>query len=322
MGEVEELPARSSRTAAISAPSASDRSVLGRGQKGQQRGQILDRQFGPDLAAGRPRRSAGPAALQARMISGNRSDRRCTRIRKSPGRTGRRTRTPPSPSSGIVSFGDHPADFIGDPRGQDHGVMLVARAGRPGRSSGLVVGRVRLVDHRPEIDAPGQIGLEGACGDAGREAGRGAAVEDAYRPAAGSPAPSGTNIPASDRQAVPRCPPAAGRTPRCIRSNASRVGALEGIDRLLLVADHEDRARRSRRARRSPLVNSCARLLDHVPLRRAGVLRLVDQDVVDAAVEPVQHPGRDRAGRSADRAALQDQIVEIEPAAQLACARS
>ena len=32
--------------------------------------------------------------------------------------------------------------------------------------------------------------------------------------------------------------------------------------------------------------------LHDIPLLRAGVLRLVDQDMVDAAVELVEHPGR------------------------------
>ena len=31
---------------------------------------------------------------------------------------------------------------------------------------------------------------------------------------------------------------------------------------------------------------------DHLPLLGAGVLRLVDQDVIEAAIELVQHPGR------------------------------
>ena len=43
--------------------------------------------------------------------------------------------------------------------------------------------------------------------------------------------------------------------------------------------------------------------LDHPPLRRARVLRLVDQDVVEAAVEPPEHPGRGAGSRRAARSA-------------------
>ena len=55
--------------------------------------------------------------------------------------------------------------------------------------------------------------------------------------------------------------------------------------------------------------------VDDVPLPRAGVLRLVDQHVIDAAVELVVHP----AGRAAvqHRQRLVDQIVIIEQAAFL-----
>ena len=42
--------------------------------------------------------------------------------------------------------------------------------------------------------------------------------------------------------------------------------------------------------------------LDDRPLLGVGVLRLVDQDVVDAAVELVEHPGRDARPRSRSRA--------------------
>ena len=71
---------------------------------------------------------------------------------------------------------------------------------------------------------------------------------------------------------------------------ASRRGALEREDRLLLVADREDRARDVPRAP-APAVNSADQLRDDLPLLRARVLRLVDQHVVDAEVELVVHPG-------------------------------
>ena len=96
------------------------------------------------------------------------------------------------------------------------------------------------------------------------------------------------------------------------RIELARRRALEREDRLLLVADREDRA-----------LDAVARavagrklrddVLDDVPLPRAGVLRLVDQDMIDAAVELVMHP----AGRNLvqHRQRLVDQIVIVEQAA-------
>ena len=49
---------------------------------------------------------------------------------------------------------------------------------------------------------------------------------------------------------------------------------------------------------------------DDLPLLRAGVLRLVDQDVVDAAVELVMHPGRPDLVEQRER--LVDQVVVVE----------
>ena len=67
------------------------------------------------------------------------------------------------------------------------------------------------------------------------------------------------------------------------------VGTLEAVDRLLLVADHEQRALAAR-ARPAPAKSSSVSLSDDPPLPRAGVLRLVDQHMVDPRVELEQHP--------------------------------
>ena len=91
-----------------------------------------------------------------------------------------------------------------------------------------------------------------------------------------------------------------------------RRGALKRKDRLLLVADREDGAH-----------HAVARALaggefgndmdDDVPLPRAGILRLVDQHMVDAAIELVMHPARRDALKHVQR--LVDQIVIVEQAA-------
>ena len=91
-----------------------------------------------------------------------------------------------------------------------------------------------------------------------------------------------------------------------------KIGTLERIDRLLLVADDKDGARDVTCA---PACGEFLRQkLDHAPLFRTGVLCLVDKDVVNAAVQPEQHPLRHRRiGQQSAR--LADQIVKIKPAA-------
>ena len=73
------------------------------------------------------------------------------------------------------------------------------------------------------------------------------------------------------------------------------IGALEAEDRLLLVADREQRARTHPLARALAGKELLRQLVDDAPLLRAGVLRFVDQDVVEPAVELVEHPGRGMA---------------------------
>ena len=95
----------------------------------------------------------------------------------------------------------------------------------------------------------------------------------------------------------------------------ARVGPLEGIDRLLLVADDKDRPPHVG-ARADPTGKFLRQPRDDLPLHRAGILRLVQQDMVDSTIEPKQHPGRHvPAGQKVDR--LQDQIIKVEPAAPL-----
>ncbi len=54
---------------------------------------------------------------------------------------------------------------------------------------------------------------------------------------------------------------------------------------------------------------------DDVPLPRARVLRLVDQHVIDAAIELVMHPAGGHPIQHDQR--LVDQVVEVEQAARL-----
>src|SRR5690606_1963141 len=89
-----------------------------------------------------------------------------------------------------------------------------------------------------------------------------------------------------------------------------RAGALEAEDRLLVVADDEDRADAAamRALAAEEIVDQRE---DDVPLRAVGVLRLVDQYVIEAPVELVADPiGNALAGQQAGREA--DLVVEID----------
>jgi hypothetical protein len=93
--------------------------------------------------------------------------------------------------------------------------------------------------------------------------------------------------------------------------------ALEAIDRLLLIADGEDSTLRSaldgtRIGARCELLRQ--RLYD-LPLRRARILCLIDQDVIEAAVELVEYPRRGIATLQETRGAG-DEIVVIERGAR------
>src|SRR5581483_2908919 len=66
-------------------------------------------------------------------------------------------------------------------------------------------------------------------------------------------------------------------------------GALKRKDRLFLVADRENRPRHAL-ARAFAGREFGNKMIQNVPLPRACVLRLVDQDMIDAAIELVMHP--------------------------------
>src|SRR5262245_47394563 len=65
---------------------------------------------------------------------------------------------------------------------------------------------------------------------------------------------------------------------------------LEGEDRLFLVADREDRPPDGARAGAGKKFS--AEAPDDLPLLRAGVLCLVDENMIDTLIEFVVHPRR------------------------------
>ena len=92
----------------------------------------------------------------------------------------------------------------------------------------------------------------------------------------------------------------------------TRRSALEREDRLLLVSDRKDSAFDGARAGAGEEFGGQA--TDDFPLLRTRILRLVDQHVVDAAIELVVYPGGSILAEQRPR--LVDQIVVVEePAA-------
>ena len=89
----------------------------------------------------------------------------------------------------------------------------------------------------------------------------------------------------------------------------ARVGALKAVDRLLRIADGENRANAILGAAAGEELGG--KRGDDLPLLGIGVLRLVDQDMVEPAVELEQNPRRDpRPAQQFKR--LQHEIVVIE----------
>ncbi len=179
---------------------------------------------------------------------------------------------------------------------------LVSLSVSNGASQPSISRSLGRLDQRPDLDQPGRgvgqryvrrhAGLVG--GDAGEDFAR---ARTPGRPRRARPRRSGTNGgSAGSASPAPAC--------RIGRANCAphlvecaRRRALEREDRLLLVADREDRAPHVRpRAAGRELRDDGAHDL---PLLRAGVLRLVDQHVIDAEVELVVHPGGGRASRTA-----------------------
>ena len=87
--------------------------------------------------------------------------------------------------------------------------------------------------------------------------------------------------------------------------------ALEGEDGLLLVANREDGAVRGPRASAGEKLG--AERGEDAPLRLGRVLSLIEQQVVEAIVELVEHPGGARPRHQRERA--RDLIVEVQRAA-------
>ncbi len=185
-----------------------------------------------------------------------------------------------------------------------------------GRCPVLLVEPRRGGDHLPDVDcarlAPAVGGMDDLAAVRRQAARIGGIEEDPVdgrkhvpRRAEGKEEPDG----AEDGFGRPR----ASRNLASFFREALRPGALEGVDRLFLVAHGEDRSPGD--PRRFAGEEVVGQRPDDLPLPGARVLRLVDEDMVDALVELVVHPGAHLLARQEPRRAV-DQVVEVEQAAR------
>ena len=106
--------------------------------------------------------------------------------------------------------------------------------------------------------------------------------------------------------------PAADERPR--GGKHTRLGTAEAVDALLRIADDEDRNRlpTARAAARPGIARQPA--VQRMPLQRAGVLKLIDQQMAHLGIEPLLHKTSQLSiGQQGQRAALQ--IVHVNQAA-------
>ena len=184
----------------------------------------------------------------------------------------------------------------------------------------LALGRLFRADRRPDFDHPGQVAMKGLMGRRRRLVGSQAA------PGALGGEDRVDRFEHGRRRAERHRQRRRGEgelrlamtdfQPAAHGGEHMRRGALEGEDRLLLVADGEDRA--------GPGAGAGARARagkeflsepgKDSPLRGRSVLRLVDQQVFERSIELVEHPGG--VGALEQRAGTGDEVVEVEPAAR------
>ena len=104
------------------------------------------------------------------------------------------------------------------------------------------------------------------------------------------------------------------------------VGVAEPVDRLLPVADDEDRRRDRIGGGAEPFAPALTSWRDQLPLRAAGVLELVDEHVAMARFEPQAALGElvhvlEQLHRALEHAGKIEQRVRLERVLVLAAAR-
>ena len=246
-----------------------------------------------------------PARLRARISAWNSADRRCTRISTSPGRMARPPSAPGSARPLVKPAPDRRRDRAGQ---RFSGIVRRRHVER--RVPGMLVRLLRLLEEGPELDAAGRVRVDGVVRHRSVQTSAGRPGEDGVdqREDRRGRAEGVEQVAVCERRAHVVEHRA---EPHAHRAEGGRVGPLETVDRLLLVADHEDGAQRLAGAEAREELRRYR--LDHPPLRGAGVLRLVDEDVVEPAVEPPEHPGRGLGTRE-QRAGPVNEVVEVHQA--------
>ena len=250
-----------------------------------------------------------PSSFSARITASKAAPRLRTSTRTSPGRPdAARSRRPWWSSFRRVcamrrATHDRRRLLLGLVDRQHPGVGLVLRRG---------------VDDGPELDPAGRVRPRALMHGADGAVLEGQALEVAVGPRRWRRPPTAPPCAerndrvrrTSSKRKLPLRRPCASNRRRLVLELARR-GALEAVDRLLGIADREERAHAlaARAAAGGEIRGDPAQDL---PLLGVGVLRLVDEHVVDAAVELVEHPGGVAARQQRQR--LVDQILEIERA--------
>ena len=175
------------------------------------------------------------------------------------------------------------------------GVLLVGRDQVPDFHLARGV-RVDGLMHR--LDRVVAQAAEGLCGGANT-------VSTALQHSAGR---SGRNSPASRPRIPFRCPRRAPR--KCWRISAKASGAAPWNEKIDCFSSPTAKIVRLIFSRAPPPANSETSVLMMSHCFGARVLRLVDQHVIDAEIELVEHPGR--RGVAEQRQRLVDQVVVIE----------
>ena len=112
-----------------------------------------------------------------------------------------------------------------------------------------------------------------------------------------------------------RCPASATAVPKWRAVVEEQAGSAPWKLKIDCLTSPTAKTVRAASLRPAPEKNSAGQRPDDAPLLGAGVLRLVDEDVIDAAVELVQDPGRAAALFQQIRGAL-DQVIVIEAGAR------
>ena len=213
------------------------------------------------------------------------------------------TRGDRGPADRVQHRRDLAGDFLGQTGGGGIGGQLIDRV-----LPGGFLGRVGGFDHRPQVDAARSVVKEGAVQAVLAKAlpglARKAGIDGAQDRGRGA---EGMFQVQQLHGLFDRCE---GRAElRAAGFEDGNIGALKGIDRLLGIAHHEQRPHPVRgpggEFRRQPF--------DDPPLLGRGILRLVHEDVVDAAIQSEQHP-LCHGGVRQKRRRAGDQVIEIQPA--------